>query len=120
METKRLTGKELLDVVGELDSLDAYSKETSLYPMHLLDKVTAKDLYVVTKNGRAYVGSTIKCKETNEKEVLSKDSIAIIVDEENNVFQFVLAFKDGSNTDARGEYARNQLKIVQQRKRIKQ
>ena len=119
MEEERLVGKQLVEVTEVLNSLSEYGNSTSLYNIDLLNEVTAKELYVLTGNGKACLGSAIKCKDNGDKEKITSANVHVCIDEENNVFQFMLKFKDDTAVDARGYYAKHKLKIVQQRKRIK-
>lgn len=101
------------EVLTDLADVGEY---TSLYDIKLLKEVKESDAYIMTADGKAYVGHTIKCKQTKQKDKIVKSTITIVVSESEPVFQFVATFPDGTAFDARGEYARNNLKIVQKRK----
>lgn len=98
-----------------LTNLDEVHPDTSMYTTSLLDQVTDKDLYIMTKKGKAYPGSTVKCRQTKQKDKIIPGSINILVDYEREIFQFVATFKDNTKIDARGHYAQNQLDVIQRR-----
>lgn len=101
-----------------LTTLNVYGEDTSLYAANLLDNVTDKDLYVLTKDGRIAKG-TVKCSKTKQKDDLAKCKFAINMvklSDGNEAFQILLGFPDGTWIDSRGHYARTHLRIVRRGK----
>ena len=90
--------------------------ETALYSPDLLKEITEAELYVLTKDGKAYPGDSVKCIETKSKDLIGKDTVKVIYNESTNTLQFMAFFKDGTAIDARGHYAKNKL-IIFKRKR---
>lgn len=101
-----------------LDSLDMYGYDTSLYDIRLLEEANKDNQkYVLTKDGKIYNGS-IKCIQTKQKDKISSNMVCVVVKELPNkekALQFVYPFNDGTVIDARGMYARTNLKIVRRR-----
>lgn len=97
--------------------LDAYGNDTSIYAIDLLPELNQKEVYVLTSDGRVYPGGSVKCMQTQQKNKITKDTVRVVVDKQNNVFQFI-AVLDDTMIDARGNYARTQLKSIRKGKRL--
>ena len=110
------TAEELYEITDVQEDLNEYGKYTSLYDIKLLPKVNKDELYIMTSEGKAYEGDTIKCKATKQKDKIRVGSIYPVVNPDNGTFQFKARFDDGTGIDARGEYAKTQLKIIQKRR----
>jgi len=108
------TPAEIKEQDGMLSSLDEYGEHSSLYDIALLPLVDASESYIVTKDGKLFVGA-VKCTETKQKDKINANGFSIRVD--GNIFQFWYTFPDGTGIDARGHYARNKLKVVSRRRR---
>lgn len=103
---------------GVLMSLADYSEESSLYSRHLLANVTQDEFYVLTKDGKAYLGDSVMCAKTRTKDLIKKDTIRLCYNEDTNTLQFIAFFKDGTSIDARGHYAQNNLKILRRKRKV--
>lgn len=100
---------------GILTELTSVGKDSSLYSIELLPTVTRDELYVSTKDGKLYHGA-VKCLATGRKDKVGSRNIVVNVCDDR-FFQFMVLFADGTCADARGMYARTQLKIVSRRVR---
>jgi len=100
---------------GVLKSLSDRGSDSSLYDISLLPLATGRELYVDTKDGKVYSG-VVKCLATKQKDKVNASNIVINV-YKDICFQFMVLFSDGTWVDARGNYAKTQLKVVSRRNR---
>jgi hypothetical protein len=106
---------EVVNRNGILTNLNDYGVDTSVYHISLLPTITKDEFYVVTSDGKIREGAV---RDTNLR---TKDKVVVRlgITTESKVpvaFQFIMEFSDGSQIDARGEYARKYLKIMSKRK----
>ena len=109
--------EEIMKANKILSSLSLIGEDSSLYDSKLVNLVTKDDLYILTSNGKVYPGGSVKCKQTKQKDKIEKNTIKPVLNEDSNTLQFIAFFKDGTMIDARGHYARNNLKMIRRGKR---
>jgi hypothetical protein len=112
--TGKRTQEEILKANGILYDLDAVGKDTSLYSLSILNKVTNDDLYVLTKDGKIKTGG-IKCVKTKQKDKLVSGMVKVVIVPKYDCFMFVATMPDGTDFDARGQYARTSLRIIRKK-----
>lgn len=114
------TRDELIADNGIKMSLDEYGANTSLYSASLAPNITYKDMYIMTRDGKAYPGDSVQCIRTKTKDVLTNKTVNVIINNMDgvSVLQFMAFFKDGTQIDARGDYARTSLRIFKKKKRL--
>lgn len=115
------TRDEIISDNGIKMSLDEYGSNTSLYAASLAPNITYKDMYIMTIDGKAYPGDSVQCIKTKTKDVITNKTVNVIISSMNgvSVLQFIAFFKDGTQIDARGDYARTSLRIFKKKKRVK-
>jgi hypothetical protein len=106
--------EEIVKVNGILHDLNAIGDDTSLYTLSLLDKVTNDDLYILTRDGKIRTGG-IRCLKTGQRDKVIRGTVKIVIVPKYNCFMFVATMPDGTEFDARGQYARTSLKIIRKR-----